>query len=229
MSRFSAVGKSNCSIALHTMTLRPERDYLISRKTSLSPTTDGLRPQQPIGSGMQPCACGGVPDAGGLAPACGVGGGGGGGGGNALITGAVAGVSVGFGIASVSVCSPFCSVAVRRSIDCKIQPLWPSPVRSRTVSRVVVSMNTATPSFSPATVPTSVKFGCCGTAGGGGAGRGAATGTLATAGVGGRRDGVNSGRVRVAVSALSGIAHSGLAATVGVSVGFAVTSGGGMA
>ncbi len=91
-------------------------------------------------------------------------------------------------------------------------------------------MNTATPSFSPATVPTSVKFGCCGTAGGGGGGgRGAATGTLATTGAGGRRDGVNSGRVRVAVSALSGIAHSGLAATVGVSVGFAVTSGGGMA
>jgi hypothetical protein len=186
----------------------------------------GKRRQQPIGSGMQPCACGGVPDAGALGTACGVGGGGGG---SALITGAVAGVSVGFGIASVSVCPPFCSVAVRRSIDCKIQPLWPSPVRSRTVSRVVVSMNTATPSFSPATVPTSVKFGCCGTAGVGGGGRGAATGTLATTGVGGRRDGVNSGRVRVAVSALSGIAHSGLAATVGVSVGFAVTSGGGMA
>jgi hypothetical protein len=37
--------------------------------------------------------------------------------------GAVAGVSVGFGIAKVSVRSPLCSVAVRRSIDCKIQPL----------------------------------------------------------------------------------------------------------
>src|SRR5580700_5364496 len=189
---------------------------------------DLLQHQQPIGSGMQPCACGGVPDAGALAPACG-GGGGGGGGGNALITGAVAGMSVGFGSASVSVRSPFCSVAVRRSIDCKIQPLWPSPVRSRTVSRVVVSMNTATPSFSPATVPTRVKFGCCGSAGGGGAGRGAATGTVATTGAGGRRDGVNSGRVRVAVSALSGIDQSGLAATVGASAGFAVTSGGGMA
>src|SRR5580698_7955060 len=110
MSRFSAVGKSNCSIALHTMTLRPKRDYLISRKTSLSPTTYGLRPQQPIGSGMQPCACGGVPDAGALAPDCGGGddGGGGGGGGNAVTTGAGACLSVGFGIAKVSVCSPFC-------------------------------------------------------------------------------------------------------------------------
>jgi hypothetical protein len=39
----------------------------------------------------------------------------------------------------------------------------------------------------------------------------------------------NSGRVRVAVSALSGIAQSGLAAIVGASAGFAVTSGGGMA
>ena len=107
--------------------------------------------------------------------------------------------------------------------------MWPSPVRSRTVSRVVVSMNTARPSFSPATVPTNVKFGCCGTAGGVGGGRGAATGTLAATGAGGRRDGVNNGRMRVAVSALSGIAQSGLAATVGASVGFAVTSGGGMA
>ena len=147
-----------------------------------------------------------------------------------LTTGAGAATAVARGSASVSVCRPFCSVAALRSTDCKIQPLWPSPVRSRTVSRVVGSMNTATPSFSPATVPTSVKFGCCGTAGGGGAdGRGAATGTLATTGAGGRRDGVNSGRVRVAVSALSGIAQSGLAATVGVSAGFAVTSGGGMA
>ena len=40
---------------------------------------------------------------------------------------------------------------------------------------------------------------------------------------------MNNGRVRVAVRALSGIAQSGLAATVGVSAGFAVTSGGGMA
>ena len=156
-------------------------------------------------------------------------GGGAGGDGKGLTTGAGACVAVGFGIAKVSVWSPFCNVAARRSIDCKIQPPWPSPVRSRTVSRVAVSMNTATPSFSPATVPTRVKFGCCSTAGGGGGGLGAATGTLATTGAGARRDGVNSGRVRVAVSALNGIAHNGLAATVGVSAGFAVTSGGGMA
>jgi hypothetical protein len=51
---------------------------------------------------MQPC-CGAAVGAGALAPACGGGDGGGGGGGNALITGAVAGVSVGFGSASVSV------------------------------------------------------------------------------------------------------------------------------
>src|SRR4029077_13447176 len=90
-------------------------------------------------------------------------------------------------------------------------------------------MNTATPSPSLATVPINVKFGCCGTAGGAGCGRGAAAGTLATAGAGGRRDGVDSGRVRVAASAFSGIAQSGLALTVGVAAGFAVTSGGGTA
>src|SRR5579862_8088930 len=150
---------------------------------------------------MQPGVGGaGVGGGGALALDCG---GGAGGGGKGLTTGAGACVAVGFGIAKVSVWSPFCNVAARRSIDCKIQPPWPSPVRSRTVSRVAVSMNTATPSFSPATVPTKVKFGCCGTAGGGGGGRGAATGTLATTGAGGRRDGVNSGRVRVATSALS--------------------------
>ena len=178
---------------------------------------------------MQPCLCGAF--AGGGAPNCGGvgGGGGGGGGGNAVTTGAGACVSVGFGIAKVSVCSPFCSVAARRSTDCKTQPLWPSPVRSRTVSRVAVSMNTAKPSLSPATVPTNVKFGCGGAAGGAAGGRGAATGALAMTGAGGRRDGVNSGRVRVAVSALSGTAQSGLALTVGDRVGFAVTSGGGMA
>ena len=30
---------------------------------------------------------------------------------------------LGFGSANVSVCSPFCSVAARRSTDCRIQPL----------------------------------------------------------------------------------------------------------
>jgi hypothetical protein len=195
------------------------------------PGTLTVSRQHPTGSGMQPCAggalCGVFCGAGGLAPNCG---GGGGGGGNVLTTGAGAATAVARGSASVSVCPPFCSVAALRATDCKIQPLWPSPVRSRTVSRVVGSTNTAMPSLSPATVPTNVKFGCCVTAGGGaGGGRGAATGTLATAGAGARRDGVNSGRVRVAVSALSGIAHSGLAATVGVSAGFAVTPGGGMA
>ena len=170
---------------------------------------------------MQPCYCGTFAGGGAGAAACG-----GGGGGKVLTTGAGAATTVARGIASVSVCSPFCSVAALCSTDCKIQPLWPSPVRSRTVSRVVVSMNTATASFWPATVPTRVKFGCCGSADGD---RGAATGTLATTGTGARRDGVNSGRVRVAVSALSGTAHSGLATTVGASAGFAVTSGGGMA
>ena len=90
-------------------------------------------------------------------------------------------------------------------------------------------MKTAKPSLPLATVPTRVRLGCSGTAGGGGGGRGATAGAAAITGAGGRRDGVNSGRVRVAVSALSGIAQSGLAATVGASVGFAVTSGGGMA
>src|SRR3984957_20481625 len=107
-------------------------------------------------------------------------------------------------------------------------------------------MKTATPSLSPATVPTRDRFGCSGTGGGGGggAGRGAGCGTLATTGAGGRRDGVNSGGLRVAASALNGIAQSGLALGAaafcgsaagcgdapGVSgTGFAVISCGGMA
>src|ERR1700722_17079288 len=143
---------------------------------------------------MQPCC--GAAFAGAAAGAADCCGGGGGGGGNVLTTGAGAATTVARGIATVSVCSPFCSVAALRSTDCKIQPLWPSPVRSRTVSRVAVSMNTATPSLPLATVPTSVKFGCCGAAGGGGGGgRGAAAGGLAITCAGARRDGVNSGRV----------------------------------
>src|SRR3984957_3155460 len=137
---------------------------------------------------MQPCC--GAAFAGAAAGAAVFWGGGGGGGGNVLTTGAGAATTVARGIATVSVCSPFCSVAALRSTDRRIQPPWPSPVR-----RLAVSMNTATPSFPLATVPTSVKFGCCGAAGGGGGGgRGAATGALAITGAGAPRAGLNRGR-----------------------------------
>jgi len=91
---------------------------------SAGPMMLSQRRQHPIGSGMQPC-CGGAfiggdPGAGGGAAAWG---GGAGGGGNVLTTGAGAATTVARGIASVSVCSPFCSVAALCSTDCKIQPL----------------------------------------------------------------------------------------------------------
>jgi hypothetical protein len=80
------------------------------------------------------CCCGALPTAaapgGGNCCDCGrCCGGGGGGGGNEVTIGAGACTVPGFGSARVSVCAPFCSVAVRRATDCKIQPAWPSPVR----------------------------------------------------------------------------------------------------
>src|SRR5580704_946408 len=105
MAPVSAVGKSNCSIALHTMTRIPTRNF--SRKDSGSPTSRGLRLQHPTGSGMQPAGEGEAVGGGALALDCG----GAGGGGKGLTTGAGACVAVGFGIAKVSVWSPFCNVA----------------------------------------------------------------------------------------------------------------------
>ena len=110
-------------------------------------------------------------------------GGGGGGGGNGPTTGAGAATAVARGSASVSVCPPFCSVAALRSTDCKIQPLWPSPVRSRTSipRRRVDEHGDGLASRRRRCRPAS-SFGRRGTAGGGGGGgRGAATGTLAIA------------------------------------------------
>src|SRR5579862_3853643 len=163
---------------------------------------------------MQPpdCApgfCGSPPAA---DTGCGAIGGGGDGGGNAEITGAGPPVAASGGSVSNSVALPLCSFALLASTDCKTQPRCASPVRRRTALCVVVSMKTASAGASPSTVPTRIRSGC--RAGGGGGG-GGGTGLTATAAAGGRRDGENSGRSRVAVKALSGMAQSGFEVVAG--------------
>src|SRR5262245_6726289 len=74
---------------------------------------------------------------------------------------------------------------------------------------LVRSMKTAIPSLLPTIAPTSVSCGVDGSLGAGGGGGGAAATGPATAGAGARRDGLNSGRSRVALNADSGIAHKG--------------------
>src|ERR1700730_19471482 len=66
-------------------------------------------------------------------------------------------------------------------------------------------------SASPTMVPTRTRLGFSGSAGGGGGGGAGTTATGATASCGGRREAENIGRSRVAVSADSGMAQSGLA------------------
>ena len=96
-------------------------------------------------------------------------------------------------------------VAARASIACRIQPSWPSPILSRTIAFVAWSVKTPMLPVEPITVPTRLSCGCSGPcAWGGGGGGGAATATA-----GGRRDGENTGRSRVAESEPSGTPHNG--------------------
>lgn len=90
-------------------------------------------------------------------------------------------------------------------------------------------MNTATLILSPAAVPISTKLGCSSGGGGGGGAGGAATVARTMTGAGGCREGVNNGRLTVAVRAVSGIAQSGLALSVEDVCGLAETSGGSVA
>jgi hypothetical protein len=70
-------------------------------------------------------------------------------------------------------------------------------------------MNMASPTPSPAMVPSSANDGCSGGGGGGGAATGGTNGRLATIGGGGRREGEKIGRSRVLANCFNGIAHNG--------------------
>jgi len=121
--------------------------------------------------------------------------------------------SSGEGRASTSCRDAFSNVASRPRTARRFQPAKLSPVRTRTTSLVARLRQIAMPPSRPAIVPRRRRPSCSSSATGGGGG-----GTLAiTAGsacAGGRREGANSGRSRVAVSLLSGMVHSGLPGAV---------------
>ena len=105
------------------------------------------------------------------------------------------------------------TTVVRNSTDRTVQPASAAPSRTRFVSFDVRLTNMAIFSLSPMIVPTRTSGGFSGTGGGGGGGGAIAftgAGAAATTGGGGRRDGLKSGRSRVAESLRIGIAQSGL-------------------
>ena len=121
------------------------------------------------------------------------------------------GVAPGVGRDRVTSWLFFSSVIVRKSTERKYQPMAASPTWRRIKLFVVWLRMSARFCGLPIAVPTSVKGGRSGSAGGGGASAtGMGGGANGAGGAGGRRDAEKSGRSCVTESELTGIPHNGL-------------------